>query len=163
MRTPRAKILFFTSKICFFKLNNTFFLMTGWQLNASLPRLRYFLQNTFFWVKILFFPSQSTVFGFWRLASLQVCEYKRVFPGSARWLERSLVTWSWGKPQGLCIHTSANLEWDPPRLVVNRTNHKILLWFQNLKLTSSFKTMSETLSLQLYVWTPLLTSSMVFA
>ena len=25
MRAPRAKILFFTSKICFFKLNNTIF------------------------------------------------------------------------------------------------------------------------------------------
>ena len=46
--------------------------MTDWQLCSSLPRLRYFLQNTFFWVKILFFPSQSTVFGFWRLASLQM-------------------------------------------------------------------------------------------
>ena len=41
-----------------------FFLMTGWQLCSSLPRLRYSLQNTFLGVKILFFPSQSTVYGF---------------------------------------------------------------------------------------------------
>ena len=58
------KNTYFHLKYAFFKLNITFFLMTGWQLCSSLPRLRYFLQNTFFWVKILFFPSQSTVFGF---------------------------------------------------------------------------------------------------
>ena len=28
-------------------------------------------------------------------------------------------------PQSLCIHTSANFEWDPPRLVVYCANHKI--------------------------------------
>ena len=39
------------------------------------------------------------------------------------------------KPRHLCVHTSANLKWNPPRLVVYRTNHKILLWFQNFKLT----------------------------
>ena len=46
------------------------------------------------------------------------------------------------KPRGLCVHTSANFEWDHPRLVVYRTNLKILLWFRNLKLTSSYETTS---------------------
>ena len=35
------------------------------------------------------------------------------------------------KPRGLCVHTSANFEWDHPRLVVCRTNLKILSWFRN--------------------------------
>ena len=47
------------------------------------------------------------------------------------------------KPQGLCIHTSANFEWDHPRLVVCRANLKISLWFRNLKLTSSYENTSR--------------------
>ena len=38
--------------------------MTGWQLCSSLPRLRYFLQNTFFGVKILFFSLSEYCFWF---------------------------------------------------------------------------------------------------
>ena len=47
------------------------------------------------------------------------------------------------KPRGLCIHTSANFDGDPPWLVVYRANLKILLWFRNLKLTSSYETTSR--------------------
>ena len=54
MRAPRAKVLFFTSKICFFKLNNTFFLMTGWQLCFA-PSPSLFFTKYFFW-------GQNTVF-----------------------------------------------------------------------------------------------------
>ena len=46
------------------------------------------------------------------------------------------------KPRGLCVHTSANFDGDPPRLVVCRANLKILSWFRNLKLTSSYETTS---------------------
>ena len=47
------------------------------------------------------------------------------------------------KPRGLCVHTSANFEWDHPRLVVCRANLKISSWFRNLKLTSSYETTSR--------------------
>ena len=47
------------------------------------------------------------------------------------------------QPRGLCIHTSANFEWDYPRLVVCRANLEISLWFRNLKLSSSYETTSR--------------------
>ena len=76
--------------------------MTGWQLCSSLPRLRYFLQNTFFGVKILFFPSQSTVFGFWRLASLLIRSAKLL------WHHMHCCEWM-GKRRAIYAYTSRKL------------------------------------------------------
>ena len=58
-------------QICFFKLNNNFFLndrLAAMQFAPS-PSL-FFYKILFFGSKYCFFPSQSTVFGYWRLASL---------------------------------------------------------------------------------------------
>ena len=69
-------------------------------------------------------------------------EHKQVLTRKRTVIGEVTPNFELAKPRGLCIHTSANFKWDPPRLVVYRANQKISLWFRNLKLTSSFETMS---------------------
>ena len=42
------------------------------------------------------------------------------------------------KPRGLCIHMSADFEWDPPRLIVYHANHTISSWGAFTLLTSRY-------------------------
>ena len=70
-------------------------------------------------------------------------EHKRVLPRKRTVIGEVTPNFELAKPRGLCIHTSANFEQDPPRLVVCRANLKILLWCRNFKLTSSYETTSR--------------------
>ena len=70
-------------------------------------------------------------------------EHKRVFTRKCTVIGEVTPNFELAKRRGLCVHTSANFKCDPPRLVVCRTNLKILSWFRNLKLTSSYETTSR--------------------
>ena len=93
MRAPRAKLLFFTSKICFFKLNNTFFLND--RLAAMLRSLAFVI-----FYKIFFWGSKYCSFPL-RVLFL-------VFEGWHLWagcLEKSGTFVQWGYKAFHCMHT----------------------------------------------------------